>query len=64
MRAIASRTLARELFGVDGTRVVLLHGYIKRSGEPASIPELDRAANYWKDYQASRRISPKELETD
>ena len=64
MRAIASRTLARELFGVDGARVVLLHGYVKRSGEPASIPELDRAAHHWKDYQASRRISPAEPETD
>lgn len=58
MRAISSRTLARELFGLDGSRIVLLHGYVKRTGQPASIPDLKMAAAYWRDYQATRRISP------
>jgi hypothetical protein len=31
IRAIFSQTLARELFGFDDQRVVLLHGYLKRA---------------------------------
>jgi hypothetical protein len=62
VRAIHSQTLARELFGFDGPRVVLLHGYVKRSGEPASLKDLNRAAQYWDDYQRTRRISPEQPE--
>ena len=32
VRAIFSQMLARELFGFDGSRAVLLHGYVKRGG--------------------------------
>jgi hypothetical protein len=58
MRAIFNGWLGRELLGFDKDRVVLLHGYVKRVGQPASIPDLDQAAEYWKDYQRTRRISP------
>lgn len=52
--------LGRELFGFDGeqNRVILLHGYVKRVGEPASIPDLEQACGYWKDYQRTHKISP------
>lgn len=62
VRAIHAQTLARELFGFDGQRIVLLHGYVKRAGEPASIKDLDLAATYWHDYLQTRRISPEETE--
>lgn len=62
VRAIHSQTLARELFGFDGQRVVLLHGYVKRSGEPASRKDLNLAARYWHDYQRTHRISPEQSE--
>ena len=58
IRVIHSGTLARELFGFDGERIVLLHGYVKRTGEPASQRDLKKAADYWKDYQQTRRVSP------
>ena len=57
-RVIHSGTLARELFGFDGERIVLLHGYVKRTGEPASQRDLNKASDYWKDYQKTRRVSP------
>lgn len=58
MRAIFNQWLAREFFGFDGTRVVLLHGYVKRAGQPASTRDFDAAFAYWTDYQRTRRISP------
>ena len=58
IRAIFSQTLARELFGFDDQRVVLLHVYLKRAGQPASDKELARAADYWRDYLHTRRVSP------
>ena len=58
LRAIYSQWLARELLGFDQNRVVLLHGYVKRGGEPASTPDLTLAGNYWQDYLRTRRISP------
>ncbi len=62
MRAIFGQTLARELFGFDGSRVVLLHGYVKRGGDPASAKDLNGAAAYWQNYLSTRRISPEEPE--
>ena len=61
MRAIFGQTLARELFGFEGQRIILLHGYIKRAGQKASSKDLARAAEYLRDYQHTHRISP---ETD
>jgi hypothetical protein len=57
---IVNGFLGRELFGFDGeqNRVVLLHGYVKRAGEPASISDINQAFNYWRDYQHSHKISP------
>src|SRR5204863_4983840 len=57
MRAIHNQWLAREFFGFDETRVVLLHGYVKRGGQPAPRRELASAFDYWSDYQRSHRIS-------
>src|SRR5260370_20379531 len=59
-RAIASKALARELFAFDGNRVILLHGYVKQTGEPASTPDLNRADGYLNTYLATRRVSPEE----
>jgi hypothetical protein len=64
MRAIHSRTLAREFFGFDGGRIVLLHGYLKRTGEPASIRDLEKAFTYWTEYIRTRRVSPTREEDD
>jgi phage-related protein len=58
MRVIHSRTLAREFFGFDGERIVLLHGYIKRTGEPASVRDLKKASACWIEYMRTHRISP------
>jgi hypothetical protein len=37
---------------------VHLYGYVKRVGQPASIPDLNRASAYWRDYQHTHKISP------
>ncbi|HLX39167.1 MAG TPA: type II toxin-antitoxin system RelE/ParE family toxin [Ktedonobacteraceae bacterium] len=58
IRVIHSGTLAREFFGFDGERIVLLHGYIKRTGQPASISDLKKAFSYWTEYLRTHRISP------
>lgn len=57
MRAIYGQWLARELFGFDGLRVVLLYGYVKRGGDEASEPDLKKASRYWQDYQRTHKIS-------
>lgn len=62
MRAIQNQWLGREFFGFDAQRIVLLHGYIKRAGQKASIQDLDRAAVYWTDYQRMRSVSPTQAE--
>lgn len=51
IRVIYGQFLGRELFGFDRERIVLLHGYVKRGGEPASAHDLDLAFTYWQDYQ-------------
>lgn len=58
MRAIYAGTLAREFFGFDGERIVLLHGYVKRTGQPALERELEKAFLYWNNYQKTRHVSP------
>lgn len=58
VRVIFAQTLARELFGFDGSSTVLVHGYVKRADMPASTSDLNRAASYWKEYLRTHRISP------
>ena len=58
VRVIHGGTLAREFFGFDEERVVLLHGYIKRTGEPASISDLKKTFTYWIEYSRTRHVSP------
>jgi hypothetical protein len=62
LRTISNQTLARELLGFDGSRAVMLHGYLKRAGEEASQKDLERAATYWNDYQRTHRVSPEQPE--
>ncbi len=64
IRVIHAETLARELFGFDRERIVLLHGYVKRTGKPASERDLKKAFDYWTNYLETRRISPIEEETE
>ena len=62
IRVIQSGTLAREFFGFDGERIVLLHGYTKRTGEPASALDLRKAFTYWTEYLRTRHVSPAQEE--
>jgi hypothetical protein len=62
IRARQQQWLAREFLGFDGDRIVLLHGYVKRVGQPAVAAELDRASDFLADYLKTRRISPEEEE--
>lgn len=64
VRAIHMQWLAREFFGFDGTRVVLLHGYTKRTGQAASRRDLARAFAYWTTYTHTRQVSPMQEEHD
>ncbi len=58
MRAIQNQWLGREFFGFDGSQVILLHGYVKRVGQKASIQDLDRAFAYLTNYRQTKMISP------
>jgi hypothetical protein len=60
IRTIFNGFLGRELFGFDGEqrRVVLLHGYVKRVGQSASVTDLKLAYDCWKDYQRTHKVSP------
>jgi hypothetical protein len=62
IRVIHSRTLVRELLGFDGNRIILLHGYTKRTGQTASIREIKKAFNYWTEYKHTRHVSPAQEE--
>jgi hypothetical protein len=64
IRIIYSDKLARGLFGFDGQRIVLLHGYLKRVGQPASKHDLDLAHQYWAEYLKTRLVSPVQEEED
>ena len=58
IRVIQGGTLAREFFGFDNERIVMLHGYTKRTGQTASVYDLEKAYSYWKEYMRTRRVSP------
>lgn len=64
VRTIFANQLARYVAAKDGEseppRLVLLHGVVKRPGEPTPQADLDRAARYWRDYERNRQISPEE----
>lgn len=62
IRVIQSQWLARELFGFDDERVVLLPSRIKRGGQEASKRDLDLAFDYWNDYKQTRKVSPADEE--
>ena len=47
-----------EFFGFDKERIVLLHGYAKRTGQPASTYDLEKAFTYWREYLRTRCVSP------
>lgn len=64
VRVIYSGMLAREFFGFDSDRIVLLHGYIKRVGEPTSERDMKRAFTYWIEYMRTRHISPVQEENN
>jgi hypothetical protein len=58
IRVIRGGLLAREFFGFDGARIVLLYGYSKRTGQPALEHDLKKAFTYWQEYQRTRHVSP------
>ena len=58
VRVISGGTLAREFFGFDRERIILLHGYVKRVGQVASTYELGKAFIYWTEYMRTRHVSP------
>ncbi len=62
IRAIYGGALAREFFGFDRERIVLLHGYVKRTGQSASTHDFNKAFDYWTEYQKTRRVSPVQQE--
>ncbi len=62
IRVIHGGTLAREFLGFDRNRIVLLHGYVKRTGQPASEQDLSKAFAYWTEYLRTRCVSPIEEE--
>ncbi len=68
IRTIFNGFLGRELFGFDfdgeHNRVILLHGYVKRVGQPASLADLNQAFGYWKDYKDTHKISPEVFEQE
>lgn len=58
LRVIQSGMLAREFFRFDKEHIVLLHGYIKRTGEAASATDLRKAFTCWTEYLRTRYVSP------
>jgi hypothetical protein len=64
IRVIHGGTLAREFFGFDREHIVLLHGYVKRTGQPASAYDLKQAFGYWVEYLHTRHVSPVQEEND
>jgi hypothetical protein len=64
IRVIYNNKLAREFCGFDGERVVLMHGYVKNVGQPASQQDLKKAFTYWTEYLRVRLVSPEQEEID
>lgn len=64
IRAIHSKVLAREFFGFDGQRIILLHGYVKQTGEQTSESDMKKAFGYWQEYQRTHKVSPVQNETE
>src|SRR5712692_4005539 len=62
IRIILGGMLAREFFGFDKERIVLLHGYINRNGQSASDPDLKKAFTYWTEHLHTRHVSPAQEE--
>jgi phage-related protein len=58
IRIIHSNKLVREFFGFDGERIVLLHGYVKSVGQPASKRDLNMTYSYWTEYLKTHLVSP------
>jgi len=58
IRVIHGGVLGREFFGFDRDHIVLLHGYVKRTGQKASEYDLNKAYSYWTEYLRTRHISP------
>jgi hypothetical protein len=61
-RTIFNKKLAREFFGFDGSQVILLHGYVKQTGQPAPTKDMSQADGYWHAYQMTHTVSPEEPE--
>ncbi len=40
------------------------HGYVKRTGQPASANDLKKAFDYWIEYLHTRHVSPVQEEND
>ncbi len=64
IRIIHNNKLARELCGFDGEHVILVHGYVKNVGQPASQQDLKKAFTYWTEYLRTRLVSPEQEEND
>ncbi|HEY2476019.1 MAG TPA: hypothetical protein VGI19_14610 [Candidatus Cybelea sp.] len=60
VRAQVARDLGRYYATVDGLKLVLLHGYQKRHGEPTPQAIFQEADGYRQDYERNRRISPEQ----
>jgi phage-related protein len=64
IRVIHSNNLIRELCGFDGERIILVHGYVKKVGQPASKQDLKTAFIYWTEYLRTRLVSPAQEDND
>src|SRR5713226_7395962 len=58
IRVIHGGMLAREFFGFDRNRIILLHGYIKQTGQRASEHDMKKAFTYWAEYIRTHHVSP------
>ena len=58
IRVIHGNKLIRELCGFDGNRIILVHSYVKKVGQPASRQDLKKAFAYWTEYLKTRLVSP------
>jgi hypothetical protein len=60
VRGRHQKWLGRELLGFDGRAAILLHGYVKREGRPASQRDLKKAHKLLQNYLRTKRVSPEE----